>query len=159
MKKEKPLYQTKDFTVRRSQVPNAGYGLYVNRPFQKGESLGPYKGKLLTMEECNQDKYLPLWGHMLDMTGIEGIEPYVALHPSISMVLRYINHAPTSLNGKKISGKKSINVEFNQIDRHPYIEIRAIRDIESGDEVFLNYGKGFTNMFMRMNKDLKNFYK
>lgn len=151
------ILKNKKLYVKKSNLPGAGYGLFTYLPIKKGESLGPYMGKLLTMEECHEDKYLPLWSHMLDMTNIEGIEPYVALHPPKNMILRYINHAPQSVNGIKIRGKHSVNVEFKQIPNFPYIEIISIKDIPAHNEIFLNYGPGFSKKFLQ-NASLKNYY-
>jgi SET domain-containing protein len=151
------LFKSKSLYVKKSNLPDAGLGLFALKPFKKGDSLGPYIGKLLTMEECNRETYLPLWGHMLDMTNIEGIEPYVALHPSKIMILRFINHAPGSVDGKKIKGKLGVNVEFSKMDKHPYIEILAIKDIAKDSEIYLNYGPGFSKLFLQ-NSKLKNYY-
>ncbi len=151
------LFKSKSLYVKKSNLPDAGLGLFAGMPFKRGESLGPYIGKLLTMEECNRETYLPLWGHMLDMTNIEGIEPYVALHPSKTMILRFINHAPGSVDGKKIKGKLGVNVEFSKMDKHPYIEILAIKDIAKDSEIYLNYGPGFSKLFLQ-NSKLKNYY-
>ena len=54
-------------------------------------------------------------------------------------------------------GKKAVNVEFKQIPDPPYIEIVAIKDIPKGDEVYLNYGPGFSQMFLK-NTKLRNYY-
>jgi hypothetical protein len=151
------LHKTKSLYVKKSNLPDAGLGLFALKPFKRGESLGPYNGKLLTMDECNKESYLPLWGHMLDMTNIEGIEPYVALHPSKTMILRFINHAPGSVDGIRIKGKLGVNVEFSKIDIHPFIEIRATKDIPKDSEIYLNYGPGFSKLFLQ-NPNLKKFY-
>ncbi len=155
MKDKNVLIETKDFIVKKSILPGAGMGLFANRNFKKGESLGPYKGRLLTMEQC--EKIREAWGHMLDMTMIEGIEPYVALHPSEKMPLRFINHAPVTVEKKKIKGKKAINVEFNRIPELPYIEIRTTKAVAKGEEFYLYYGAGFSQMFLQ-NQKLKEFY-
>lgn len=155
-KKKGVVFQTKDFIVKKSLLPGAGLGLFANRDFKKGESLGPYKGKLLTMKECYMEKYLPHWSHMLDIEHL-GKGNYVAIHPPKNMLLRYINHAPTQVNGKKIKGKKSINVAFSEISEPPYIEIVAIKNIEKGDEFFLYYGPGFSRSYLN-NPKLREFY-
>jgi hypothetical protein len=158
MKKNSEIFfKTKSLYVKKSNLPDAGLGLFARKPFKKGESLGPYNGKLLTMEECHKESYLPLWGHMLDMTNIEGIEPYVALHPSKTMILRFINHAPGSVDGKKVKGRLGVNVEFSRIDKHPFIEILAIKDIPGDSEIYLNYGPGFSKLFLQ-NSKLKTYY-
>ena len=156
-KKEEILFKSKSLYVKKSNLPEAGLGLFALKSFTKGESLGPYNGKLLTMDQCKEEKYLPLWGHMLDMTNIEGIEPYVALHPSKTMILRFINHAPNMIDGKKLKLENRVNVEFSKIDVHPYIEIKALRDIPKDAEIYLNYGPGFSKMFLK-NERLRNFY-
>jgi uncharacterized protein len=153
----KVLLKSKTLYVKKSNLPDAGMGLFAGKTFKKGESLGAYKGKLLTMEECLRESYLPLWGHMLDMTNIEGIEPYVALHPSKTMILRFINHAPGSVDGVKIKGKLGVNVEFSKIDIHPYIEIKTTKEISKDSEIYLNYGPGFSKMFLQ-NQKLKDYY-
>jgi SET domain-containing protein len=156
-KKIEILFKSKALYVKNSNLPDAGLGLFALKAFKKGESLGPYNGKLLTMKECEEEKYLPLWGHMLDMTNIEGIEPYVALHPSKTMILRFINHAPNTIDGKKLRPEHRVNVEFSKIETHPYIEIKAIKDIDKDSEIYLNYGPGFSKLFLQ-NEKLRNFY-
>lgn len=155
-KKDKIIFQTKDFIVKKSLLPEAGLGLFANRDFKKGESLGPYKGKLLTMEECYKEKYLPYWSHMLDIEHLKKGK-YVAIHPPKRMLLRYINHAPSKVNGKKVKGKKAINVEFSEIPDPPYIEIVTIKEVKKGDEFYLYYGPGFSKSYLN-NPKLKEFY-
>lgn len=156
-KKQEIILKTKKLYVMKSNLPDAGFGLFTFFPIKKGESLGPYKGKLLTMEQCYEERYFHLWSHMLDLTNIDGIEPYVAIHPPETMILRYINHAPGSVDGKKIGGKWGVNVEFSRMDAYPYIEILAIKDIDANSELFLNYGPGFSKKFLN-NPKLKKFY-
>jgi hypothetical protein len=156
-KTENVFLETKDFIVKKSHLPDAGLGLFAKRTFHKGESLGPYKGQLLTMDECHKESLLPLWGHMIDIEHIAKAKPFVAIHPSQKMVLRYINHAPGTVDGKKVKGKKALNVEFGEIPQPPFIEILATRLIEPGDEIYLYYGPGFSQMFLK-NQKLKEFY-
>lgn len=156
-KNETSFMETKDFIVKESHLPDAGLGLFAKRSFKKGESLGPYKGQLLTMEECKKENLIPLWGHMIDIEHIKKAKPFVAIHPSKKMALRYINHAPSTVDGKKIKGKKGINVEFNEISEPPYIEIITTKEVEKGDEFYLYYGPGFSQMFLK-NKKLKEYY-
>ncbi len=48
--------------------------------------------------------------------------------------------------------------EFSKIDNHPYIEIKTIRDIPKDAEIYLNYGPGFSKMFLQ-NEKLRAFYQ
>ncbi|MDX1961465.1 MAG: SET domain-containing protein-lysine N-methyltransferase [Leptospiraceae bacterium] len=149
--------ENKNFIVKKSLIPNAGLGLFTKRKFKKGESLGKYDGELLTEEEC--DRRYSEQDHVLDLSNAKrNLFPKVYLYPPKKMLLRYINHAPVSIDGKKIRGKKSYNVDFNEIDEYPYVEIIAIKDIEVGDEIYLTYGAYFTKQYVSGNEKAKKFY-
>lgn len=150
---DKIVYKSKDFVVKKSNVPDAGLGLFANRNFKKGEILGDYKGKLLTLAEC--DRYKDQ-SHMLDITGIKNVK-YAAIQPGKKMLLRYINHAPSTVDGKKVKGKKRHNVQFLNLEIYPYVKIQAILNIENGDEIYLNYGTYFTKLFLKNDK-IKKFF-
>lgn len=157
MKKEtkKPKLEDKKFIVKKSLLPGAGLGLFAKKDFKKEEVLGNYDGVLLTEKDCESyDTY----AHMLDITMLDTVpKQYVALHPPEKMLLRYINHSPVTVDGKRVRGKKAYNVEFREIDHHPFIQVVAVRDIEAGDEIYLTYGTYFTKLFLQ-NKKLKEYY-
>lgn len=145
-------YKNKHFFVKESKIPGAGMGLFANREFSKGEELGIYKGKLLTIEEC--DRY-ENWDHMLDITDRH---PYVSLYPAKNMLLRYINHSPAKIKGFQVPHHKSPNVKFAEFDSPPFVKIIATKDIARNQEIYLNYGSFYTNLFLRNNEKLLNYY-
>lgn len=154
-----PLFKSKDFIVKKSNIPNAGYGLFANRSFRDGEVLGIYRGKLISAEEGEklEDKGVDC-SHMLDISGLDVEGGYTYIHPNRKMLLGYINHAPATIDRKKIYGKKAYNVIFDEINIPPYIQITAIKDIDKGDEIYLNYGAYFTRLYLKSEK-AKNFYR
>lgn len=150
---KKILYKNKDFTVKESSVPGAGYGLFANREFQKDEELGIYEGKLLDNEQAAK---IEDQAHMLDITGFK--PNITTIYPSKKMMLGYINHCPATIDGAKLKGKKSPSVKFAHIKEPPYIKIVATRKIEAGEEIYLNYGRYFTTLFLKDNPKQKQFY-
>lgn len=40
--------------VKKSSLPNAGFGLYANQEFEKGDFVAEFLGEFLTMEEAKQ---------------------------------------------------------------------------------------------------------
>ncbi|MCB1158225.1 MAG: SET domain-containing protein-lysine N-methyltransferase, partial [Leptospiraceae bacterium] len=95
--------------------------------------------------------------HMLDITGLE-VKGYAYIHPDKKMLLGYINHSPATVDRKRVSGKKAFNVEFLEKKTSPYIQIQAVKRIEAGDEIYLNYGSYFTRLYVSTEK-AKNFYR
>lgn len=153
----KHLYQSKDFTVKNSNIPGAGFGLFANRDFEKGETLGEYKGKLITKEEGDKCEKRGIdCSHMLDIIGLN-VPPYSYIHPNKKMLLGYINHAPKKINGLKVEFKKSPNVILQNIEKPPYVIVISIRKIEKGDEIYLNYGSYFTKQFLKI-EGIKDFF-
>ncbi|MCP5495240.1 MAG: SET domain-containing protein-lysine N-methyltransferase [Leptospiraceae bacterium] len=150
---DKPIYTTKNFFVQKSNIPESGLGLFANRQFKKDEILGDYKGKLLTLEDCDNYKDQ---SHMVDITELKNIK-YAAIQPGKKMLLRYINHAPSTVNGKRVKGKKAHNVKFKNLEEYPYVQIQAIKDIDKNDEIYLNYGASFSKLFLRNDK-IRDFY-
>jgi uncharacterized protein len=153
------LYKSKNFTVKKSRIPGAGNGLFVNRTFFEGESLGQYTGRLITFEEGEklEEKGIDC-SHVLDIIAMK-IKNYAYIYPKKSMLLGYINHAPITIEGHKVSANKRFNVVFEWSKKPPYVEIRAVRDIPEGSEVYLNYGAYFTKLFMKNEKAKRYFLK
>ena len=111
------------------------------------------------------DQLISIWleekgvdcSHMLDITGLE-VKGYAYIHPDKKMLLGYINHSPATVDRKRVSGKKAFNVEFLEKKTSPYIQIQAVKRIEAGDEIYLNYGSYFTRLYVSTEK-AKNFYR
>ncbi|MEM7180060.1 MAG: SET domain-containing protein-lysine N-methyltransferase [Spirochaetota bacterium] len=152
------LYQSKDFIVKPSNIPHSGYGLFARRSFAKGEVLGPYKGRLISEAEGQklEDRGVDC-SHMLDITAMDYNGGFAYIHPPKKMLLGYINHAPVTVKGKKIFGKKAYNVIFDELTSEPYVQITATKTITAGDEVYLNYGAYFSRLYLKTEK-AKQFY-
>lgn len=121
-----PAWQ--EVEVRPSSVADAGSGLFALRPFEAGEKVCDYRGKVLSLAQAmrleNRD-YL--------MGGF-GLNVHVDASEAYSIPGRYVND----------SGDVSrINAKFV---KHPELRkatVVAIRRIESGDEIFASYGETY----------------
>jgi uncharacterized protein len=114
--------------VAPSQVKGAGLGLYTTKPIKKGTVIVEYKGEKLTTKQYNEryDK---------DDYGSYGMEVNSRLvidaRKTSSGLARYV----CDYTG---SGKKP-NTQY-QGEKHK-VEIIALRNIEPGEELLIDYGK------------------
>jgi hypothetical protein len=111
------------FRVGRSRT---GLGIFATAPIKKGKFIVEYTGPLLSNKECEtiENKYLfevnARW--TIDGSGREN-------------VARYINHSCRGNADVYINGHR--------------IKIRAIKNIEPGDEITYDYGKDHFNAYIK----------
>ncbi len=116
------------FWVEKSKVPNAGFGLFTNRKYKKGEVVIEYAGEVITQKAYNEryDKEgYGEYGMTLGKTKV------IDARKTSSGLGRYICDAYGS-DLKK-------NVQYEEHDKK--IEVVAIRKIRPGDELLVSYGK------------------
>jgi uncharacterized protein len=117
--------------VRRSQLPNAGKGLFTKKLIPKGSRIVEYKGKVTTWKEVdgrdgnNGYIYYVKRNHVIDASS----------YPKA--LARYANDA----NGlQRVKGLRN-NARYAEEDQKVFIE--AIRDIPAGAEILVDYGKEY----------------
>jgi hypothetical protein len=114
--------------ARRSRLPDAGDGLYATRNFAKGEVLGEYHGRVLTLYQAarleNRD-YL--------MGGF-GINAHVDARFALSSAARYVNDHfdPAKRNARFVKDKHQKRAK-----------LVAMRPILRGEEVYASYGESY----------------
>lgn len=108
-----------DVTVKRSR---AGLGLFAKRPFKRGEFIMEYVGEHITHDEADRrgGKYLFTVNEEVVIDGKERTN-----------LARYINHGCEP------------NVEAESDDDENKIRIYAVRKIEPGEELTVDYGKEY----------------
>jgi len=119
------------FTIKKSLIEGAGYGVFAARKFCEGEPLGVFFGKLKPPnEEKTYSNYAIATDHaVMDPEGgidSPGCPVYFGLH---------LTNDPKGPIGK--SSKKS-NFEVHDV---PEFAAYATRDISEGEELYLDYGK------------------
>jgi exonuclease III len=118
--------------VKLSNIPGAGYGLFANKTFKKGERIIIYTGEIID-ESTKTQRYPDDDGEyvmyvMRDM--------YIdAVDPNNSSVARYINSSGGGYNNAKIS-------PYHRNGEH-YMSIVATRNITPGQEIFMPYGSSY----------------
>jgi len=107
--------------VRKSQIPNAGYGLFAVRRFAKDTIIGHYTGKLYPLSEVDK----------LDRTYIlcNTHKECVDASDPRSTPFRYMNDPRNT--------RFRANVKFTNGRKFP---VKTMRLIRPGDELFVEYG-------------------
>ncbi|KXS20624.1 hypothetical protein M427DRAFT_66573 [Gonapodya prolifera JEL478] len=123
--------------VRPSSISDAGNGVYARRSIPKYTYLGFYFGVPMMEDEYDARKehmllsnmYTIRYGHIvLDATDPEGL-PFTKPGEPGYCCLHFINEDKTRVNVEYIMGAK-----VNQII------VRTCRDIQKGEELFVDYG-------------------
>jgi uncharacterized protein len=118
---------TKPYRIGRSKT---GLGLFATKPFKKGEKIIRYFGPLLDSkkkaEDAIENKYL------FELTNRWTIDGSVREN-----VARYINHSCKP------------NAESDVRPRKRKVFIRAIKDIEPGEEINYDYGTDYFKAYLK----------
>jgi SET domain-containing protein len=111
------------FAVRRTAT---GLGLFTLRPIKSGQRIIEYVGTIITNEEADRrgGKYL-----------FELDEKHAIDGTTRSNLARYINHSCRPNAEGLTTGRR--------------IWIWALRDIEAGEELTLNYGKDYLDTHIK----------
>jgi len=121
----------KQLKVKRSQLPDAGMGLYTTRPIPKGTRIVEYKGR--------RSK----WKDVKDEDGRNGYIFYINRNhvinalPTKKALARYANDARGFV---RIKGMLN-NADYVVDGLKAYIESK--KDIAAGAEIFVDYGKDY----------------
>ena len=121
----------KHLKVRKSQLPNAGMGLYTTKAIPKGTRIVEYKGR--------RSK----WADVRDEDGKNGYIFYINRNnvidalPTKKALARYANDARGLTRIKGILN----NADYVVDGLKAYIESK--REIPAGAEIFVDYGKDY----------------
>lgn len=119
--------------VKKSKLPNAGKGLFTTKAIKKDSRVIEYKGEIITWKEYGKRVEENKDGYLFYINKSRCIDAY----PTPHYKARYANDA----NGLvKIKGVKN-NCEYQIFDNKCYII--AVRDIKAGEEIFVDYTKGY----------------
>src|SRR5437588_3198774 len=125
LKKNKPkLNGARPFRVGRSRT---GLGVFATRPIKKNAYIVEYTGPLLTNAQCDARADNRYWFEVNSRWTIDGSPR--------SNVARYINH--------------SCRPNADPMIRDRRIRIKAIKNIEPGDEITYDYGKDHWNAYIK----------
>lgn len=121
--------------VKKSKLPNAGKGLWTNTEIKKGEVVSEYEGEKITWKEClrrneNQKDFGAYYFYVNSKNCVD------AQH-TLWVLARYANDAA---GYARVEGLRN-NCKYEIKKGKPYIV--ATRNLKSGDEIFVGYGKEY----------------
>ena len=119
--------------VKQSQIPGAGKGLFTTTPIRKGQKVVEYRGEIIGNKEYwrrvrREEDY-----YVMELTPHRSID---AMYTK-QFKARYANDAAGI---KRVKGLSN-NCDYAEYGDKVYIESR--RDIKAGEEIFVNYTKGY----------------
>ena len=120
--------------VKKSQLPNAGKGLYTTKPIKKGERVIEYKVEIINWKEYTKRVAENKDGYLFFISRKRCIDAF----PTPQHKARYANDAAGL---SKIKGLRN-NCAYDIVDNKKCF-IVARKNIESGEEIFVTYTKEY----------------
>lgn len=136
-----PEFERESLEPRPSGIPGAGFGLFATRKFCAGAVVCVYRGRTLTTSEAAKLETAERYYLMR-----VGPQRYVDASAEDSCLARFINDArraakQTCWFDKQPDGAPGYDT--------PVALVRALRDIEAGEELFAPYGSWYWVSFDR----------
>ena len=121
----------KQLVVKKSTLPNSGKGLFTKKAIPKGTRIVEYKGKISTWKEVDIDEGRNGYIYYISRNHVIDARPWV------KALGRYANDA------KGITRVKGITNNSNYVVDDMRVYIEAVKDIPSGAEILVDYGKEY----------------
>ncbi len=131
----------KFLTVRKSQLPKSGKGLFTKVQIRRGVRIVEYKGRTQP------------WREVKDEDGHNGYLMYINRNtvinalPAVKTLGRYANDA---CGLSRIKGLRN-NAEYVSEGKRCFIE--ATRTIEPGEEILVGYGRAYWTLIKKILKE------
>ena len=124
------IWDSEHFEVRNSNIVNAGKGLFSKVRINKGDTIGHYTGIVVSDEEAEQ-------------------EPHVDSHYIVWVCkdCNIVGEGPKASHTRYINHHTSPNSQFVVSTRWKKARIEATRTIQPGQEVFVDYGEEYWEVF------------
>ena len=128
----------KHLIVKNSELPKSGKGLFTKSDISKGKRIVEYKGRIQP------------WREVKDQDGINGYLMYINRNvvinalPAVKTLGRYANDARVFF---RLEGIRN-NSEYVSEGKRCFIE--ATRNIRTGEEIFVNYGREYWILMKRL---------
>jgi uncharacterized protein len=119
--------------VKKSQLPGAGKGLYTTKPIKKGSKVIEYKGEIISWKEYEERVKANKDGYLFYVNRNLCIDAY----PTPQHKARYANDAAGLSRVKGLRNNSNYQIFGDKCF------IVATKDIEAGEEIFVNYTKEY----------------
>lgn len=128
----------KNLIVKKSTLPGAGKGLFTKIFIPKGGKIVEYKGKITNWNDADHQDGENLYIFYINRNHV------INAANNKKMLARYANDA-RGIN--RTEGLTNNCVYFNENNR---IFIKATRDISSGSEILVGYGKAYWDVIKKL---------
>ena len=118
--------------VKKSQIPNAGKGLFTAIPIYKDEIISIYKGEILSNKDA---KIRAKKGN--DLYFINMLNGTIMDSMKTQCFAKYANDAEGS-DKTEFSNNSKISLDDNEA-----VCLIATKNIQTGEEIFCSYGKEY----------------
>ena len=125
--------------IKRSNIPNAGKGLFTKKFIAKGERIVQYKGHITTWKKAQQQPGFNGYVYFIKNSVVIDAKNYK------TTFARYSNDA----NG--ITRLKDVKNNCQYVQEGNKVFVEAIKDIQPGGEIYVAYGKEYWDV-IRFNK-------
>jgi SET domain-containing protein len=127
--------------LKKSQLPNAGLGLFTKKEIPKGTRITEYKGRLRPWKEVKHEDGYNSYIFRLNTRLAIDAKNY------LKSFGRYANDAGGVQKLKGLRNNADYVVEGNKC----YLD--AIRTIKKGEEIFVEYGGNFWKLNQKINAE------
>jgi SET domain-containing protein len=119
--------------VKTSQLPNAGKGLFTDKPIKKGEKVIEYLGEIIDWKEYEKRVLEDRDGYLFFINKKRCIDAFSTPEHKA----RYANDAAGLSRVKGLKNNSDYEIDGDRCF------IVARRDIAAGEEIFVNYTKEY----------------
>jgi len=131
-------------TVKESQIPDSGKGLFTTIPISKGQRIVEYKGRLVKWKDVKYEDGHN--GYLMYITS----QAVIDARPSKSKG-RFANDARGTSRTKGLVN----NSEYVSEGTRCFIE--ATRHIKAGEEILVGYGKEYWSLIKKVRGRIRSF--
>lgn len=142
------------FVIKDSQIPGAGKGLYTTKDIPKDTYLGYYTGDQIDRTTYNMLRNYNAAQYLFSVPECANQKEAPYINGDASHEFSKMNYAPEFINKQATSLQA---VEFRAFCEKPYVRVYSIRDIKTGEEIYVSYGKNYNYSFMK-NKEIQEFF-
>jgi len=129
-------------SIKPSQLPRAGLGLFAEKDFKKGDIIVKYDGEKISWKEClKRNQAQELYGYYyLYINSRKCIDAQYTLWAKG----RYANDAAGL---SRVAGLRN-NARYEVVKGEVFIT--ASRNIKAGVEIFVSYGRSYWNILKKV---------
>ena len=135
MLQPKPSKRPKSVKISKSKIPNAGLGLFIMEAAKKGEFVARYSGEAI--DRAENDRRTSNYRISISKN------LYLDAKNSNHFEGRFINDGPRANKRPNVRFAAGYRTNVCSISGFNWIRIFALRNLKSGEELYLDYGSDF----------------